>query len=114
VERKTGTVENSLHWVLDVTMNEDQSRNRKGHGPQNLALLRRWALNACKIEGSKGSIKGKLKHAGWNDEFLARLLSKRGRSVTLLGADRLAPNAAGNGRGRYGEARLAGGGCSYD
>ena len=54
----------SLHWVLDVTMNEDQSRNRKDHGPQNLALLRRWALNACKLEGSKGSMKGKLKRAG--------------------------------------------------
>lgn len=72
-------IENSLHWVLDVTMNEDQSRNRKGHGPQNLALLRRWALNACKLEGSKGSIKGKLKRAGWNDQFLARLLASTGK-----------------------------------
>jgi predicted transposase YbfD/YdcC len=71
-------IENGLHWVLDVTMNEDQSRNRKGHGPQNLALLRRWALNTCKLEGSKGSIKGKLKRAGWNDPFLARLLTLAG------------------------------------
>ena len=69
----------SLHWVLDVTMSEDQSRNRKDHGPQNLALLRRWALNACKLEGSKGSIKGKLKRAGWNDDFLARLLASAGK-----------------------------------
>jgi hypothetical protein len=61
---------------LDVTMNEDQSRTRKDHAPQNLALLRRWALNACRLEGSKGSIKGKLKQAGWNDGFLARLLSQ--------------------------------------
>lgn len=68
-------VENSLHWVLDVTMNEDQNRSRKGHAPQNLALLRRWAMNACKLEGSKGSIKGKLKRAGWDDLFLTRLLS---------------------------------------
>ena len=72
-------IENSLHWVLDVTMSEDQSRNRKDHGPQNLALLRRWALNACKLEGSKGSIKGKLKRAGWNDDFLARLLASAGK-----------------------------------
>ena len=71
-------IENGLHWVLDVTMNEDQTRNRKDHGPQNIALLRRWALNACKIEGSRGSIKGKLKHAGWNDDFLARLLAAAG------------------------------------
>lgn len=69
-------IENSLHWVLDVTMNEDQNRSRKDNGPQNLALLRRWALNACKLEGSKGSIKGKLKQAGWNDDFLARLLTQ--------------------------------------
>lgn len=71
-------IENGLHWVLDVTMNEDQNRNRKGFGPQNLALLRRWALNACKLEGSRGSIKGKLKRAGWNDNFLARLLTAAG------------------------------------
>jgi predicted transposase YbfD/YdcC len=75
-------IENSLHWVLDVTMNEDQSRNRKDHGPQNLALLRRWALNTCKLDGSKGSIKGKLKRAGWNDDFLARL-------ITLAGQDQM-------------------------
>jgi predicted transposase YbfD/YdcC len=54
-------IENSLHWVLDVTMNEDQNRSRKDNGPQNIALLRRWALNACRLEGSQGSIKGKLK-----------------------------------------------------
>jgi predicted transposase YbfD/YdcC len=75
VARAHWGIENSLHWVLDVTMNEDQSRNRKDHAPQNLALLRRWALNTCKLEGSKGSIKSKLKRAGWSDDFLARLLA---------------------------------------
>lgn len=77
VARTHWSIENSLHWVLDVTMNEDQSRSRKDNGPQNLALLRRWAINACKLEGSKGSIKGKLKQAGWNDAFLARLLTQQ-------------------------------------
>ena len=67
-------IENSLHWVLDVTLNEDANRSRKDNGPENLALLRRWTINACKLEGSKGSIKGKLKRAGWEDSFLARLL----------------------------------------
>jgi len=76
VVRTHWSIENSLHWVLDVTMNEDQSRSRKDNGPQNLALLRRWAINACKLEGSKGSIKGKLKQAGWSDAFLARLLAQ--------------------------------------
>jgi hypothetical protein len=72
------SIENSLHWVLDMTMNEDQSRSRsrKDNGPQNLALLRRWTINACKLEGSKGSIKGKLKQAGWSNDFLARMLAQ--------------------------------------
>jgi predicted transposase YbfD/YdcC len=73
-------VENGLHWVLDVTMNEDQSRNRKDHAPQNIALLRRLALNLAKLEGSKGSMKGKLKRAGWDDTFLTRLLAAFGAS----------------------------------
>ncbi|MCU4162147.1 hypothetical protein AiwAL_19025 [Acidiphilium sp. AL] len=45
-------------------MNEDQARNRKDHGPENIALLRRLALNLAKLEDSKVSMKGKLKHAG--------------------------------------------------
>jgi predicted transposase YbfD/YdcC len=69
-------IENSLHWVLDVTMNEDQSRNRKDHSPENLALLRRLALNIAKLEPSKGSMKGKLKQAGWDNAFLAKLLAQ--------------------------------------
>jgi len=68
-------IENSLHWVLDVTMNEDQSRNRKDHSPENLALLRRLALNLAKLEPSRGSIKAKLKQAGWDNAFLAKLLT---------------------------------------
>lgn len=69
-------IENSLHWVLDVTMNEDQSRNRKDHSPENLALLRRLALNLAKLEPSKGSMKAKLKQAGWDNAFLAKLLAQ--------------------------------------
>jgi len=69
-------IENGLHWVLDVTMNEDRTRNRKDHAPQNLACLRRLALNAAKLEGSKGSTKGKLKRAGWDNTFLAGLLAQ--------------------------------------
>jgi predicted transposase YbfD/YdcC len=67
-------IENGLHWVLDVTMNEDQARQRNDNGPENLALLRRLALNLAKLEPSKGSMKGKLKRAGWDDTFLATLL----------------------------------------
>jgi predicted transposase YbfD/YdcC len=76
VARAQWGIENGLHWVLDVTMNEDRKRNWKDHGPENIGLLRRLALNLVKLEGSKGSMKGKLKRAGWNDEFLGRLLGQ--------------------------------------
>ena len=79
VARAHWGVENGLHWVLDVTMNEDQARNRKDHGPRNLALLRRLALNLAKLEPSKGSMKGKFKRAGWSDDFLASLLAQFGK-----------------------------------
>jgi hypothetical protein len=69
-------IENGLHWVLDVVMNEDQARNRKDHGPENLAILRRLALNLARLEPSKGSLRGKLKRAGWDDTFLAQLLTQ--------------------------------------
>jgi predicted transposase YbfD/YdcC len=80
VVRAHWSTENSLHWGLDVTINEDQSRSRKDNVPQNLALLRRWAVNACRLEESRGSIKGKLKRAGWNDDFLARMLAQKSTS----------------------------------
>jgi predicted transposase YbfD/YdcC len=68
-------IENSLYWVLDVTLKEDQTRNRKDNGPENLALLQRLALNLARLETSKGSTKGKLKRAGWDNAFLARLIA---------------------------------------
>lgn len=74
IVRTHWSIENQLHWVLDVVMNEDQARNRKGHGPQNLALLRKLALNLAKLEPSKGSMRGKLKRAGWDNEFLRSML----------------------------------------
>jgi hypothetical protein len=52
------------------------ARNHKDHGPHNLSLLRRLALNLAKLEGLTGSMKGKLKRAGWDDTFLTRLLAQ--------------------------------------
>ena len=74
VVRQHWGVENRLHWRLDVIMNEDQDRTRLGNGPHNLAVLRHMALNAIQKEGSTGSLRGKLKRAGWNDDFLTKLL----------------------------------------
>lgn len=75
VVRAHWTIENNLHWTLDVAFNEDAARNRAGHGPQNLALLRKIALNIVSADADKGSIKGKLKRAGWDEAFLKKLLA---------------------------------------
>jgi predicted transposase YbfD/YdcC len=74
VVRQHWTVENSLHWVLDVTMQEDWARQRKDHGPENLALLRKLSLKVARLEPSKGSMKGKRKRTGWNNDYLTKLL----------------------------------------
>jgi predicted transposase YbfD/YdcC len=75
VVRSHWHIENRLHWVLDVVMDEDGSRARKDHGPENLARLRRFALNLLRANPDKGSTRGKLKRAGWDDAFLLKILS---------------------------------------
>ena len=55
---------------VDVTLNEDAQRNRTGHGARNLAALRRLALNVARAQPDKGSMRGKIKRAGWDDDFL--------------------------------------------
>jgi|BarGraNGADG00212_1021973.scaffolds.fasta_scaffold44026_1 predicted transposase YbfD/YdcC len=74
VARAHWGIENSLHWVLDVTMNEDKARNRLDNGPENLAILRHIALNIITRETTKISRRRKLKKAGWNNEFLRKLI----------------------------------------
>jgi predicted transposase YbfD/YdcC len=69
-------IENRLHWVLDVIMNEDQARARKDHAPENLALLRRLALNIIKRNADKGSNRLKFKRAGWDNRFLKKLIAE--------------------------------------
>jgi predicted transposase YbfD/YdcC len=74
VVRSHWGIENGLHWVLDMVFDEDQARNRKGHGPKNLALLRKLALNLAKLEPSEGSMRGKLTRAACDNPYLANLL----------------------------------------
>jgi predicted transposase YbfD/YdcC len=74
VARTHWTIENQLHWVLDVAFEEDAARSRKDNAPQNLALLRKLALNMLRSHPEKGSIKGKIKRAAWNDAFLLSVL----------------------------------------
>jgi predicted transposase YbfD/YdcC len=68
--------ENSLHWVLDVTFREDESRVRVGNAPQNLAVLRHLALNILKKDTAKGSLKQKRFRAALDDTFLFQLLAQ--------------------------------------
>jgi predicted transposase YbfD/YdcC len=76
VARTHWTIENQLHWVLDVAFDEDAARSRKDNAPQNLALIRKLALNLLRQHRDKGSIKGKIKRAGWDDTFLISLLGQ--------------------------------------
>ena len=74
--RQHWSIENGLHWVLDIAFNEDRSRVRKDHAPANLAVLRHMAVNLLKQETSaKGGIKAKRLQAGWNQDYLIKVLS---------------------------------------
>lgn len=68
-------IENSLHWTLDVIFAEDRSRIRKGNGPEIASIFRKLALLVLQQDtSSKGSLRGKRLQAGWNEDFLERLL----------------------------------------
>jgi predicted transposase YbfD/YdcC len=69
-------IENSVHWVLDVTFREDESRIRSGTAAQNVAVLRRIALNLLEREATtQASLKGKRKKCGWDNAYLLRVLA---------------------------------------
>jgi predicted transposase YbfD/YdcC len=75
ITRSHWTIENQLHWVLDVHFNEDGNRARKDHAPENLATLRRLALNILRAHPDPASIRRKIKRAGWDDTFLMAVLT---------------------------------------
>jgi len=68
-------IENQLHWVLDVVFDEDSSRTRKDNAPENLAILRRAAINLVRSHPERSSMRQKVKRAGWDDAFLLDLIS---------------------------------------
>lgn len=74
--RNHWSIENQLHWQLDVSFKEDQSRIRKNNAPENMATLRKIALQALKQVEDKQSIKSRRKIAGWNDYHLIQILQK--------------------------------------
>jgi predicted transposase YbfD/YdcC len=69
-------IENNLHWQLDISFGEDESRKREGYAAQNFSMLNRIALNLIKQEQSKKrSVKGKRLDAGWNNDYLLKILT---------------------------------------
>jgi len=75
VIRSHWSIENSLHWVLDVTFNEDASRVRQGNAADNLGILRRLSLNLLKREPSKRSLRMKRYLAAMDNNFLMKVLA---------------------------------------
>ena len=75
VIRSHRSIENSLHWTLDVTFREDRCRVRKDHGPQNINTLRQIGHNLLKNEKTrKVGIQGKRLNAGWDEDYLLKVL----------------------------------------
>ena len=76
--RQHWSIENQLHWQLDVTFQEDQCRVRLGHADANFSILRRTALSLLKNDhGSKMGIKNKRLAAGWDNSYLEQVLFKQ-------------------------------------
>ncbi len=75
ITRSHWGVENKVHWHLDVTFGEDQSKIRAGHGAKNISLMRKSALNLLKLDTSiKAGVENKRKMAGWDPNYLLKIL----------------------------------------
>jgi predicted transposase YbfD/YdcC len=77
--RSHWAIENSLHWVLDVTFGEDLSRLRTGHGAKNMAVVRHFAINLVRSVTDKHSVRLRRKCATWNPDYLATILGHLSR-----------------------------------
>jgi predicted transposase YbfD/YdcC len=74
--RRHWSIENALHWVLDVSFREDDSRVRDRTAARNLALLRKIALNLVAGDrSSQTSLRGRRKRAAWNDDYMLRIIA---------------------------------------
>lgn len=76
ISREHWGIENKLHWRLDVVFDEDDSRSRKSYAPENLAVLRRMALNILQAHPSAKSIARKMKQAAWSKPFFLELFTQ--------------------------------------
>ncbi len=72
--RRHWSVENELHWTLDVSFREDDNKTAAGHAGANLGLIRRVAVSLLKQDLGRGSIKAKRLQAAWDESYLLRIL----------------------------------------
>jgi predicted transposase YbfD/YdcC len=77
IVRSHWSVENQMHWILDVVFAEDANRARKDAAPENLAVLRRLALNLLRAHPEPISMRRKMNAAAWDDAFLVSLLGQK-------------------------------------
>ena len=75
VTRAYWSIENQLHWTLDVVFDEDDARTRKDYGPENSATIRRWALNILRMHPAQKSISRKMRQASWSKDFFFELFA---------------------------------------
>lgn len=75
IVRSHWAIENQLHWILDVVFEEDRCRVRKDNSPENLAILRKFAINIVRNHPDKISMRRKIRRAGWNDAYLIGMLT---------------------------------------
>jgi hypothetical protein len=74
--RQHWSIENQLHWILDVTFGEDACRIRTGNAPENIALLKRWSINLLNLETSfKRSTRQKARRASMDKGYLLKVLA---------------------------------------
>ena len=82
--RRHWSIENALHWVVDVAFREDDSRVRDRTAARNLALLRRIALNLVAGDRSgQTSLRGRRKKAAWNDDYMLQIIAGRTHTGSL-------------------------------
>jgi len=75
VVRDHWAIENSLHWVMDMTFRDDECRIRTQNAPENLFTLKHMGANLARRKKGKDSVRLALKTAAWDDEYLAKLIA---------------------------------------
>jgi predicted transposase YbfD/YdcC len=73
------SIENRLHWVLDVVFHDDLMRLRTNHGPKNMATVKHMAMNLIRNAAGKDSLKSRRKAAAWNHNYLRALITRTAR-----------------------------------